>query len=304
MIHRIFPCLFLLFHSALGQAVNYNSYISNINSLPPEQPELPGTGSNNNFQPNPYNTPYAPLSYSNEDFVQISPYLRNNGEEFQQLPTTKSIPFTPRATTPTGLWSGPPIVVEDIADYYSTTNDGQFGGNTITWRTPKHLHINNHRQEFKEEEEQRQDTQSYQQQPPQSQPSHFNYGNGGVIYHSDIRRHQIFSSSSPDTDVSTTRQQGQQPQRNVRIYNDEPEELQPPQATTAEYQHYHINPPQAIAALQSSYASNTNLNYFRNISGLNRAEVEEERLAEHATNYAKHFKVYLRKYPRRIKPEY
>lgn len=293
--------LLLLLYRVLGQADDY--YFNNRDYQPLQQhQQLPVVG-RNNFHPEPYNTPYTPLSYSNKDFVQISPYYKNNGDnsnEFQQPPysNAKSMPFAvPSAiAVPTDLWSGPPIVVEDINDYHSTTNRiGRVGNKVSSFRSTNNLHSNHHTQGANDEGRNEQPHQL----PPQLQPSHFNYDNG-VVYHSDIRRHQIFNSAH--TEASTTGQ-GQQPQQkpqiNLKIYN-EPETST---TTTPNHQRYHGNVAQSNSQQLYATTSNTDLNYYRTRSIFNGA-TETDPLAERGTDYAKHFMEYLKKYPRRIKPEY
>lgn len=246
-------------------------------------------------QYNPYVNDRSLLQLPQHLFIEAT--SRGNNQAFAAIPASASYTsyqqyidqsqFPPTSTqTPTQLWSGPPIVVVD--NYNRNTEIGQ----TLSQRTPKALLPYNHRPDQPPPQE------IHGHRPKQQlQPSDFNYGNQ-VIYHSDVRRHQILTrpddfSKQQDFTLYPNQQQQQHPLQSV-----DPAQYHGRQSSKEDEppQHLHLD-----QQPQQLYASNTDLNYLRTLAA-SRTEDNNSFARQHNADYSEHFKEYLRKNPRRIKP--
>ncbi|XP_075159432.1 uncharacterized protein LOC142232672 isoform X2 [Haematobia irritans] len=251
-----------------AQQTNENNRNGNIRIFPQISPNPPDDDTNNHYISYRHNS-YTPLKYSYANGLQqtASPRQPSSSEGYENA---NQLYFTSPSQTPTQFWTGPPIIVGD--DYfYNNHNVQQHQSNNPTHmqRNPKNLTPvpYNHRQVQK--------------------PSDYHYDNQAVIYHSDVRRHEILTSP-PQDDLSNQ-------QDFISLQHPEASELQ-------QLPHFfHLNNRGPSPVEKPVHASNTDLNYLRAVAS---SLYSEEQITGQASkaDYNKYFEEYIKKYPRRIRP--
>ncbi|XP_013107873.2 uncharacterized protein LOC106087392 [Stomoxys calcitrans] len=239
-------------------------------------PQMPQNGVKRN---NPFGLNGQVSYFPSQNVGAISSPALHSKESVNYVPLHQYQYVSSSPTTPTQmLWTGPPIVVGD--DYYYIERNGgqrQQSGNPpslqTTRRTSKNLALPGY--------------SNHQQVVP---PSQFNYGNQ-VIYHSDVRRHQILTS--PEDAFKPLATVG------FPMTKEDAQQYQEASEQQQQANFYHSNHREA----EPFDILNANLNYLRAVAS---SADSDDRLANknEKVDYDEHFKEYLRKNPYRIRPLY